>query len=456
MIDFFLHLWTVLYSVFLALFLFGITIFVHEFGHFIIARRCGLIIKTFSIGFGRALFQWEKDGILYKIGWIPFGGYVALPQLDPAGMEKIQSEGTEKSYPEISPWKKIIVAASGPIGNILFAIILAWVVFLGSNQPIIEETAAKIGMVDKDSQAYQKGIRSGDIITAVNGISVHTWTDFLIEGFLSETDNRIELTLQTSNRTKRVQLKTANPQKTGQLIQGIHQAIPCLLGVITKGSAAEKAGLCANDTVLEFARIPVIDWQHFTELVQNAPDKKTSIQVEREGQNISLFITPTYDNEYDRVMVGVSLGTFRIRPMDQLKNDSTMIFRTLKGLVTPKESRKVAKNLQGPIGIFSLLIKGIKMGPLVTLGIIRLININLAILNLLPIPVLDGGHILFALWQGITRRKINAKAHAALINLFALLLIGVMLILFWTDIKRNCHIKDWFNNSFTGQTEQAP
>ncbi|MEI8205783.1 MAG: site-2 protease family protein [Kiritimatiellales bacterium] len=99
MADFLLTCWTVFYTVFAALFLFGVTVFVHEFGHFIVARRCGLVVKTFSIGFGRAIFKWEKDGILYKIGWIPFGGYVALPQLDPEGMEKSKAMDRLKFIP---------------------------------------------------------------------------------------------------------------------------------------------------------------------------------------------------------------------------------------------------------------------------------------------------------------------------------------------------------------------
>ena len=130
MADFLLTCWTVFYTVLAALFLFGITVFVHEFGHFIVARRCGLVVKTFSIGFGRAVFKWERDGVLYKIGWIPFGGYVALPQLDPEGMEKIQGDETTGAYPDVSPWEKIAVAVSGPLGNIVLAILLALAIWL--------------------------------------------------------------------------------------------------------------------------------------------------------------------------------------------------------------------------------------------------------------------------------------------------------------------------------------
>lgn len=452
MVDTLLSAWTVIYTLFLALFLFGLTVFVHEFGHFIVARKQGLKVLAFSIGFGKPIWKWEKDGVVYKIGWIPFGGYVALPQLDPEGMERIQG-GEPVALPPVSPWKKITVAAAGPLGNILFAIILAWIIFLGSDQPILEETAAVIGMVDETSVAYQAGIRPGDTVIAVNGKSVNSWYDFAVESILGETERNVELTLLTSNVTRIVQVEVDDVETTGQIVKGIDQAIPCLLGTVTAGSPADQAGLKANDIILQLEGTPVVGWYHFTELVQSAPLQEISVVVERDGQNIPLFITPAYNEEYERVMIGVGLGGFRVRPMDQLKGDASMISRVLKGLVTPRESGKVAKNLQGPVGIFSMLMMAIKAGLWTTLGLIRLININLALLNLMPIPVLDGGHIVFSLWEGITRRKVHAKVQAVLINLCALLLIGAMVLVTFNDLDRRLHIKQFFGRLIPGQSQ---
>ena len=455
MLDLLHSAWTITYSVFLALFLFGITVFVHEFGHFIVARKNGLKVLIFSIGFGKAIWQCEKDGIVYKIGWIPFGGYVSLPQLDPEGMERIQG-GEHVSFPPVSPWKKIAVAACGPVGNILFAVLLAWIIFLGSNQPILEETAAVVGLVDENSAAYVAGIRPGDTVIAVNGKSVRSWYDFMVESLLGETESNVELTLLTSNSTKIVQVQVADDvEKTGQIVSGVDQAIPCLIGTITADSPADRAGLLADDIIVQFDGTPIVGWYQFVDEVQGSPLKEVSIVVARDGRNIPLFLIPEYSEEYDRVMIGVSLGSFRIRPMDQIKNDASMISRVLKGLVTPAESGKVAKNLQGPVGILGMLMMAIKAGFWTTLGLIRLININLAILNLLPIPVLDGGHILFALWEGITRRKVNAKVQAVLINLCAMLLIGAMLLVTFNDIDRKFQFKKFFGGLISGQTEQV-
>jgi regulator of sigma E protease len=160
-------------------------------------------------------------------------------------------------------------------------------------------------------------------------------------------------------------------------------------------------------------------------------------------------------------MVGVQLGGSGMpwmlykNPVDQIKYDALAIVRVLKALVTPAEAKQAAGGLGGPIAIFTMLTMSIKMGLVNTLGLIRFLNINLAILNLMPIPVLDGGHIVFALWHGITRHKVNVKVQTALINFFAILLIGAMLILSLKDADRSWHVKEFFGKVFHGQTDQA-
>jgi regulator of sigma E protease len=459
MLETLLNLWTVIYTVLAALFLFGITVFVHEFGHFIVARRCGLIVKTFSIGFGRAIVQWEKDGILYKIGWIPFGGYVSLPQLDPEGMERIQGDTSAGRYPDVSPWKKIAVAVSGPLGNIVLATLLAVAIWLIPGNEAGTQIRPIIGHIETNSAAYAAGMRPGDEIFAVNGTAVRNWYDFTVESMLKNSDI-VALDLRNTGVERHLDIPVVKLDSGERIIEGIEPAIPCLFGSVSKDSPADRAGIKSGDTALTFNDITILDWDHFTGMVQaSAPGVSVALTVERNGEPLALFIVPEYNEEYERMMIGVQLGGTGLpwmlykNPVDQIKYDALAIIRVLKALVTPAEAKQAAGGLGGPIMIFSMLTMSIKMGLVNTLGLIRFLNINLALLNLMPIPVLDGGHIVFALWHGITRRKVNVKIQTALINFFAVLLIGAMLILSFKDIDRKFQIKKFFTQEVPAQTE---
>jgi len=458
MLDSLLSVWTVVYTLGLAFFLFGLTVFVHEFGHFIVAKKCGLKILTFSIGFGKAIWQWKKDGIVYKIGWIPFGGYVALPQLDPEGMERIQGGDPVKCSP-ISPWKKIAVAVAGPLGNILFAVLLAVVIWLVPGTQAGSQIRPVLGTVETNSAAFASGLRVGDKILAVNGTAVNNWYEFSVETLL-QSDETVGLTIRSGESKKELIVPVAEVEGGARIVEGILPVIPCVFGAVTSDSPAERAGLQVGDEVLAFNGVPVLGWDHFTELVQSMEQESSVILLILRGdEQISLSVSPEYDEEYKRLMVGVRMGGGSLpwmlykNPVDQLKSDALAIVRVVKALSSRDESKQAAKSLGGPVAIFGMLMFSIKTGLLNTLGLIRLININLALLNLLPIPVLDGGHIVFSLWEGVTRRKVNAKVQAVLINFCAILLIGAMLLVTFNDIDRKLHIKQFFGKFFPGQSE---
>ena len=436
--------------------LMGVTIFIHELGHFLVALRAGMVIDTFSMGFGPAIWQKRWRGINLKISWIPFGGYVALPQLDPTGMAMLQGEVEGKPADPrmnrtISPWTRIAVVLAGPLGNVLLAILLAYVIqWTPRPPPSVADTGhPEIGLVDPDSVAYAEGIRMGDMILAVNGKPVQTWYDYTVECILAGGRSEpIQLGLRGRNGDERNVMVPLELDADSELwlVPGIERTFQCLIAEVVPGSVAEAAGLRANDIVLAVDGARVVSTGDFIEQISARTDVPLALTLNRGGTERVVSVVPVYDPGQKRGLIGVvirpalqagDLPWMRHRnPWAQLRSDATAIVRILKALVTPGEARQAAGALGGPVMIFMALWAAIKVSFLNAVGFLRFLNVNLAILNLLPIPVLDGGHIVFSLWEGITRRRVSPRVVNVLTNVFAVLLISAIVAITFNDIKR--------------------
>ncbi|MCF7848765.1 MAG: RIP metalloprotease RseP, partial [Kiritimatiellales bacterium] len=382
------------------------------------------------------------------------------------GMEKMQGDNANdrQALPDVSPWKKIAVALAGPLCNIILALVIAIIVYFAPEDGITDENGVYIAQVEETSGAYAAGLRAGDEIKAINGNPVKSWYETRVECLLGANDDeQVDLTVQNAvdgERTVRVSVNA--PENSNDLIVGVFQAVPCLINQIVPGSPAEQAGLMADDIIYSIDNTMVIGTAHFIEIVQKNPDKEIPLIIRRNDKTITLPITPKYDSEHDQVMIGIHFGgtmsmpwTLSGTPIEQVKTDASSIFRLLKALTTKGEAKKAAGGLGGPVAIFTMIWFALKMGIFNALGLIRFININLAVLNLLPLPVLDGGHIVFSLWEGITRRKVHPKVVGTLVNIFAVLLIGAMIMLSWRDADRNWNISRIFNVFKKAPVEQV-
>lgn len=470
-----------IYAVLVVVAFFGLSVFVHEFGHFIAARLCGLVVDVFSIGFGPALWKRKIGALTLRLGWIPLGGYVVLPQLDPAGMDAVQENGDAppRTLPRIPAWKKIIVSISGAAGNILFAFLLAWIVYGMERHPRSGFDGAMVGDVRADTPAHAAGMRAGDLIVAVDGRKVKNWSDVLQLCSLRES---VALRLRGQDGVERdVTVATREDERLSGLrtLEGVEAGSIAMVGLVRPGSAAEKAGVRAGDVILAFNGEVVSDRGRLIERVQERDGLETAMTVKREGKVVALTVTPVLDPESPlittesartvaeettvvtnadprsvtvvttairtvttvttnstlrMVRMGVEFASLNGTPFEQVKQDFNRIFWTLKALVTPAQAGNAAKGIGGPISIFSTLFLCAE-NLLLLLGLVRFINVNLAILNLLPIPVLDGGHVIFALYEWIARRPPSEKLVRYLINFFTILLISLIVLLSFRDVK---------------------
>lgn len=456
-----------IYAVIVMFLLFGLTIFVHEFGHFIVAIKLGLVVETFSIGFGPAIWKKKYKGVLYKIGCIPFGGYVAIPQLDPTAMEGIQGksgksgksgqtddgqkaadeEKERREYPEVPFWKRILVSAAGASCNVLLAILFAWIIYLHPGAITAEKTPLTL-QIEEGTPAFEGGLRTGQDILAVEGEVVTTWTDFMIECHLnSGATNMVNVTVKSGDSVLTAGVLTEKNEDGIYRIIGLkplHPAV-CKIGHVIKGGAAEEAGVKLGDIVTEFNGTEVNEWDQFLDMVSNSSEGEFSLKVLRRGKEVPLTVVPKMNEEYGRMMIGVVYAGDAVpawmyykKPMDQIESDAKGIWRILRALVSKKKgvAKQAAGALGGPVMILSILLTSIKLSLLNAVGFLRFLNINLAILNMLPIPVLDGGHIVFALWEGLTRKKPHPRVINILVNIFMVLLLGAMLILSVRDVNR--------------------
>jgi len=428
--------------------LFGASIFVHELGHFLAAIKLGLVVDVFSIGFGPAIWKKKIKGVVFKISWIPLGGYVALPQLDPTGMSTVQGsndgdEPTQRELPSVSGWRKIIVSVAGAVGNVLFAIVLALIIYWSPNA-VTYKGAPVVGAVDQDSAAFAQGLRAGDEILAANGKGLSSWYEFSMEALLAGNGTTVELLVGREGETQTIEVPLT--KKEGEAVprmEGVtRQSIPCLLSAVLPEGSAAAAGLKSGDIVKSFDGIDVVSTDEFIALVGSRPGVSVPIVIEREGKALEFAVVPKMNEELGRALIGVRPVNMVMPwmqeklPGAQLRSDAMGIVRLLKALVTPRESKQAARGLGGPVAIVAALWIAIKISLFNAVGFLRFLNVNLAILNLLPIPILDGGHVIFALWEMVTRRKPNATFVNVLVNGFGVLLIGVFLLLTFRDVDR--------------------
>ena len=440
------------WSVLLVIVFFGGSILVHELGHFWAARRRGVKVERFSIGFGPRIFSWRgKDGVEYCLSWLPLGGYVALPQL--ADMSAIEGEapaGQEK-LPEPGYLTKMIVFVAGATMNVVFALALACVVWF-KGVPMSEDMATtRIGYVaptielsDKskvDSPAAKAGLRVGDTIRKIDDVEISVWYDLILtmmtsSGTTADGRPKVDLTIERDGKLMEV---TVYPQLAGQERDrkiGVSAGYELIVHTLSPGSVAEKAGFLPGDHILTVNDTLVLQGFVWQELLEANAKNGLKVRVRRGTEEKLLSLPPITD-----LKAGHGFAfTYDVKithptPFKQIGDNVRQTFRIIGSLVNSGSNVGLDK-VSGPIGIVRIFHNAASAGIVPLLMFTILVNISLAIFNLLPIPVLDGGHMLFATIAKLRGRPLPARFVMSTQSIFMVLLLMMIVYVSTKDVQR--------------------
>lgn len=433
----------IIYVVFAVILLFGAAVFVHEFGHYWMARKRGLKVEEFAIGFGPKVFGWKRDGIEYSWRWIPAGGYVKLPQMITSQTLEGGSENPSEPLPPVSPLSKILVAVAGPFMNVVFAFAIATLIYyvglpVTINPPIV-------GYVEPNSPESALGIEVGDRIVEVDGQKVDSWEGVQTATVLART-NVVSVVIERNGTNKTYALKTIVSEALGLKVINLDPRDHPVVVQVNSGTPAEAAGLKSGDEIVALEKLPVYGQDHFMKLIQKRAGQSTEITVKRRQEHVTVNVTPKTDPTTGRGIIGIMLSSsagvvYHVQrpgptPWAQVEEVWDRTIRTFGALLHSKETGVGAKDLSGPVGIFAMLAAQVSIDYRLALHFMVLLNISLAMINLLPLPVLDGGHIAMSLLEWVRRRPLNVKFVEYATTVFAVVLISFMLYVTFFDLKR--------------------
>ncbi len=448
----------VVQTVAVFVFTLGLLVTFHEYGHFWVARRNGIKVLRFSVGFGKPLLRWrDKHDTEFVIAAIPLGGYVKMldereGEVDPAELEQ--------AFTQKSVYARIAVVLAGPVANFLLAIILLWIGFLAGERGV----APVIDAVAPESLAAQAGLTAGQEIVAIDGHATPTWRSLslrLLERIGESGTLSVSSKYPDSDLVYNADAELENwlqGQEEPDLFAGFgvtlyRPKVELKIDEIVPDSAAAQAGLQRGDEILMSNGQLMESWDQWVEYVQQRPDQIINLQIMRNGESLNVDLTPQRvagedGQEIGRVGVKPTVGEWPEYMLRDYKYSiagaavaavartwqlSKFTLQSIKKMLFGQIS---AKNLSGPITIAKVADDSVKSGWQSYLGFLALLSVSLGVLNLLPIPVLDGGHLLFYVIELLKGSPLSDRVQIAGQQIGLLLLAGVMLLAFYNDFSR--------------------
>jgi len=441
-----------LLAIIIGLLVLSVLVFVHELGHFVAAKSCKIRVLAFAVGFGKTLVKWKRGDTEYRVNAIPFGGYVQMAGEGPTQ----ERSGANDEYTSKPIWQRAVVALAGPVANLIFAFLTLWAAFVyGIDRPAFLDSA-KVGVVLKDSPAAEAGFLAGDSIVSINGAPVSTWEQ--VDTHLSQqlaSGYKIGLLRDGSPLELMLRVERTGAHLPKMLSGGLMPArFPPVIGGIKEKSAA--AGLLeTGDTILTLKDVHITSFEHFAAMMRDYDpegEPAASINIKRGAETMHIYVIPAYDSTEGRYLLGIEpmpeptrivrYGFFAaLGPtMNKTWEYSVMIFDVLGKLTSGKVP---ASQLAGPLNIIPVSGMMAFQGLSSILNFMALIGINLAVLNLLPLVITDGGLLMFLIIEAIRRKPLSAESQAAVNKVFIFLFLALFLFVTFNDVQRLPELFKW-------------
>lgn len=430
-----------LHNIWWLLVLIGVMIVIHELGHFWAARFFGIRVSTFSIGFGPKLFAFRRGETEYRIAWIPFGGYVRM-----AG-EQPNDEPDPAGFASKPRWQRFIVVLAGPAMNIVLAVaLLAGLYMVRYPKPASAGGPAVIGYVKPGSPAAKSGLQEGDVIIQLENRTSPTWEEVMMREVVS-AGRPLPLAVRRGSEIVSLAVMPELDPATGVGLAGWAEQTQIEVGGLVAGLDAERKGLRRGDLLVAINGQPIRTVYKIHDVMRQSEGKPVELTYMRDGRTHTVLLQPTMSEQgggAPRWMLGVELSprvTFtRLGPLDALRESlrqnargATLIYQFLQSIL---ERRSSARSLEGPIRIAQLSGEAAREGAASFISLMATVSLNLAIFNLLPIPILDGGVILLLLIEMLIRRDLSLGFKEAVFKLGFVFLMMVVVFVLYNDITK--------------------
>lgn len=422
------------------IFVLGVLVVLHELGHFVVARLLGAPVEVFSVGFGKRIWGITRGGTDYRISLVPFGGYVRIVGLGP---DESTVTGSGSEEPVLLPrWKRALILLAGPLTNLVAAIgFLALAFTVGVEVPAYQDQPATVGWVEPESPAAEAGIEPGDRVVAVDSDPIATWRD-LETLMLTSGGHQVTLVVERDGGRREIDLTPRQVTRYGFGYSGLLPPLDATVRAVGPNSPAELAGLAPDDRIVAIDGEPVRQFYDLIRLISPRPGEELTLTVERDGATVMLPVTPRDEGGEGKIGIPVvfPMQMRQLGPVASVRAGAVEswrmtveTFRVIGRLLTRQAS---IRQVSGPIDIARISGAAARSGIQSLVWLMGLISLQLGIFNLLPIPILDGGHLVIIGFESAIRRDLSMRVKERILEVGFVLLILLMVVVLFNDIVK--------------------